>query len=79
MRTYYEVRGQRAIYEDINVAIREGRAQAPRITGFTPEPVLRFESLALHEAQSFATDVYRNEKVLCTIDEITPSASSKVA
>lgn len=56
--SYFEVRGSRAIYRgDVR-------------TGVTRESFLRFSCVAQRDAELFATDVYRREGIVCTIDEI---------
>lgn len=68
MKVYYEVRGPRAIY-------REGEDGKRERVGTNPGALLRFESMTLDDAQRFASDVWRREKILCTIDEIERKAA----
>ena len=61
---YYEVRGPRPIVKE------DDKGREHRI-GVTKDSFLRFSTVFLSEAQSFATSVYRDEKILCTLDEVT--------
>ena len=40
--------------------------------GVTGAPCVRFECLELRAAEAFATDVYRDENLICEIHEVTP-------
>lgn len=57
-RSYFQVRGQRRIVSGETVTV-------------TQHTVLRFESLAQSDAEHFATRVYREEGIICTIDEVS--------
>jgi hypothetical protein len=40
---------------------------------------IRFESLSQHDAEQHATKVYRDEKVICSIDEVSRDDYSAVS
>lgn len=64
MSRFFQVRGQRAIFQ-------ENADGKPRRVGTTSQNFLRYESLFQHDAENFATDVYRRENIICTIDEVS--------
>lgn len=67
MGIYYKVCGQRAVFK--GKLTGDGPAQVR--SGTTAATFTRFESLSLQDAEAFATDVYRHEKIICTIEEVT--------
>lgn len=48
--------------------------EAPSLT---PDTFVRFEGLSVHEAERFATDVYRREGIVCNIEEINRHKDEK--
>lgn len=65
---YYQVRGQRALFKK-DLAAAAAADTVPLRVGTSKDYYLRFESIALSEAESFATGVYKREQIICTIDE----------
>lgn len=63
-QTYFQVRGQRAIFHE-----REDNGKPVR-TGTTPDQHLRYEALFQRDAEGFATEVFKREQIICTIDEV---------
>jgi hypothetical protein len=62
--TYFRVSGERreyAIDETTGKLADTGRNLSKRI---------RFEAMKLHDAEAFATDVYRREGLVCEIHEV---------
>ena len=63
IKCYYEVRGQRTIY-------KEGKDGTIVRVGVTPDKHLRFASIFQNEANAFATDIFRSEKIVCEVFEV---------
>ena len=80
LNIYYRVSGQLPLWKrDGTSSLPVASATNPSLgkhdpytrVGITPDQHVRFETLDVYDAQSFATDVYRREQILCVIDEIT--------